>query len=163
MLISKGVINMNCPDVKKLSLYLDGALAGVERDAVERHLSICDKCLDIVVLAYEAQRRSRKCPEFIRDRVKLRLGLRNRKAGRELRWLVAALVLFALSFLVRKYFAQFLTAAAVMGFKWVMEGEGARRAIMVFRGIGQNEKKIERKSHPPLSNIMGGDRYGEGE
>ena len=159
---------MNCPDAKKLSSYLDERLSDGERTSIEKHISGCNQCLDFIVLAHEAgskghHRAMQACPRFLKDRIRMRLGLKKKRSGHEARWLFAALLLFALSFVVKRYFAQFLVAAAILGFKWVMEGEGAKRAIMIFKGIDQQEKKNERKPSPPVSRITGGDRYGEGE
>ena len=44
-----------------------------------------------------------------------------------------------------------------------MEGDGAKRVIMIFKEIQEKEKKFERKSPPDVSNIAGGDRYGKPE
>ncbi len=44
-----------------------------------------------------------------------------------------------------------------------MEGESAKRVIMIFKGIQKKEKKVERKAPPDVSNIAGGDRYGKPE
>jgi len=156
-------MNMNCPDAKQLSSYLDEQLSDSERSSIEEHISGCDQCLDFIVLAHEAGRCPQKCPRFLKDRIKMRLGLKKKRSGHEARWFFAALLLFALSFVVKRYFVQFLVAAVILGFKWVMEGEGAKRAIMIFKGIGQQEKKNERKPSPPVSRITGGDRYDERE
>lgn len=41
---------LSCPDEELLAQYLDGTLAGPERDRVESHLRLCPECLDIVRL-----------------------------------------------------------------------------------------------------------------
>ena len=161
-------MNMDCPDAKQLSSYLDDELSDSERSSIEEHIAGCNQCLDFIVLAHEAggmrrRRAMQACPRFLKDRIRMRLGLKKKRSGHGARWLLAALLLFALSFVVKKYFAQFLVAAAILGFKWVMEGEGAKRAIMIFKGMGQQEKKNERKPPPPVSRVTGGDRYGERE
>ncbi len=159
---------MNCPDAKQLSSYLDERLSDSQRTSIEEHISGCDQCLDFIVLAHEAGNMGRRramqtCPRFLKDRIRMKLGLKRKKSRRELKWLFAAILLFALSFVVKRYFVQFLVAAAILGFKWVMEGEGAKRAIMIFKGVHPQEKKVERKPPPPVSRVTGGDRYGEGE
>ena len=155
---------MHCPDEKTLSSYLDGKLLDEAlRQGIEAHISQCTSCLDLLVLAYEAQKGRCKCPASLEEKIKTRLGLRHKNPRRELKWLFGAVFLFALSFVFKRYFVQFLVAAAILGFKWVMEGEGARRAIMIFKGIEPKEKKSERKPPSPLSRIRGGDRHGEGE
>lgn len=144
---------MGCLDEKTLSSYLDERISEPERNKIEAHVSQCNRCLDFLVLAYEAQGSKQKCPPLLKEKIKARLGLRQRKGRAELKWLFGALFVFALSFVFKRFFAQFLVAAAILGFKWVMEGESAKRAIMIFKGIEKSEKKIERKSTPPVSDI----------
>lgn len=151
---------MNCLDEKVLSSYLDKSLSGGERTRIEAHVSQCSRCLDFLVLAYEAQGNRQKCPPLLKEKIKARLGLRQRKGRAELKWLFGALFVFAFSFVFKRFFAQFLVAAAILGFKWVMEGESAKRAIMIFKGIEKSEKKIERKSTPPVSDISKDTGYG---
>jgi len=151
---------MNCLDEKVLSSYLDKRLSRGERTRIEAHVSQCSRCLDFLVLAYEAQGNKQKCPPLLKEKIKTRLGLRQRKGRAELKWLFGALILFALSFVFKRYFLQFLVGAAVLGIKWAMEGEGAKRAVMIFKGIEKSEKKIERKSTPPVSDISEDTTYG---
>ncbi len=152
---------MGCLDEKKLSSYLDQTLSIDERNEIEEHISCCNNCLDLLLVAYEAQKWHRRLfsrlLRFARNDVIARSkatkqSQKNKRS--ELKWLIAALFLFALSFLFKKYFLQFLVAATVLGFKWVMEGEAGRRAIMIFKGIQKPEdqqKKFERKSPPRMS------------
>lgn len=157
---------MLCLNERTLSSYLDGAISKVERQRIEAHISKCDRCLDFLLVAYEAQGCSEKIPPYLKKRITKRLGLKQKSVNPGKKWLFSALVLFALSFVFKTYFLQFLIAAGILGLKWVMEGEGAKRVVMIFRGIDKNEKIFEggeRKSPPPLSDIVGGDRYGEGE
>ena len=150
---------MKCLDEKTLSSYLDKRLSDTEREGIEEHIARCNACLDMLLVAYESQ--NKKCPAILKERIKQRLGLKQKKKNPGLKWLLAALVFFGLSFVFRGYFLQFLAAAIILGFKWVMEGEGAKRVIMIFKEIQEKEKKFERKSPPDVSNILGGDKYGE--
>lgn len=135
---------MGCLDEKELSSYLDEDLDEAGRMRIERHLAECRQCLDLLMVAYDAQRpsasRLRRIARTILNilRVSGRRGrVEKKKSG--LKWLLAALCLFALSFILKRFFLQFLAAAVVLGFKWVMEGEGARKAIMIFKGIKNEE------------------------
>ena len=157
------IMNEGCLSEFTLSSYLDERLSGPEREKIEGHIADCNTCLDMLLAAYESRGRSKKCPAILKNRIKNRLGLKQTKNRPELKWFYLALFFFALSFIVRHYFLQFLAISVVLGFKWVMEGEGAKRVIMIFRGIQEKEKKVERKSPPDVSNIAGGDRYGKPE
>ena len=161
---------MGCLDEKTLSSYLDEKLADAERKKIEEHVADCNICLDMLLVAYEAQKkrfstlRLRRITRTIFFRTNQAVTVEKiRKKRPELKWLFGALFFFALSFALRHYFLQFLAVAVILGFKWVMEGEGAKRVIMIFKGIQEKEKKFERKSPPDVSNIAGGDRYGKPE
>ena len=147
------IMNIRCLDEKTLSSYLDEKLSAAEREKIERHIADCNTCLDMLLTAYESAGRNKKCHAILNNRIKNRLGLKQAKKRPELKWLFLALVFFVLSFVVRYYFLQFLAVSIILGFKWVMEGEGAKRVIMIFRGIQEKEKKVERKSPPDVSNI----------
>ncbi|MEK6733367.1 MAG: zf-HC2 domain-containing protein, partial [Candidatus Omnitrophota bacterium] len=162
---------MRCLDEKTLSSYLDKRLSDTEREGIEEHIAGCNACLDMLLVAYEAQRkkfstlRLRRIARTIRAATMFfeRKNRTNQAGSVEkikkkspgLKWLLAALVFFGLSFVFRSYFLQFLAAAIILGFKWVMEGEGAKRVIMIFKDIQKKEKKFERKSPPDVSNIVG--------
>jgi hypothetical protein len=151
---------MHCLSEKVLSSYLDKKVTSEERQKIEAHIAECRHCLGLLLLAYESQRFSRKCPAALKDKIKRKIGLREKKGRSELKWLFGALFFFALSFIFRRYFLQFLIASAVLGFKWSMEGEAAKQVIMIFKGIEKKEKKFERKKPPSVSDITGGGRYG---
>ena len=130
---------MRCPDEVVLSSYSDEGLSAVERGRIEQHVAGCARCLDLLVVAYESGRGARKCPRVLQNKIKARLGLRQRKAIPGLKWLFASIALLLLSFVFKKYFLQFLIVAAILGFKWVMEGEGARKVVMIFKGMREEE------------------------
>ncbi|MBU1147455.1 MAG: zf-HC2 domain-containing protein [Candidatus Omnitrophica bacterium] len=142
---------MKCPNEKELSSYLDSAISGAEREKIEAHAANCGKCLDLLTLAYEAGSSSQKCPGALKERIRKTLGLRQKKSRSELKWLFGTIIMLALSFVFKKYFLQFLAASLILGFKWAMEGEAAKRTIMIFKGMQQVQKKVERKS--PASRV----------
>lgn len=133
---------MGCLDDRVLSSYLDEKIPDAERKSIEEHIASCNRCLDLLVVAYEAHGSSRKCPLILKEKIKARFGIRQKKRG-NLKWLIATIFFFALSFVFKRYFLQFLAAAVILGFKWVMEGEGAKRVVMIFKGIQEKEKKFE--------------------
>lgn len=136
---------MDCPNEKILSSYLDERLPEDERRKIEAHISECNRCLDLLIVSFEADRKVRKCPALLKEKIRKRTGLKEKKKRPELKWLFGALALFTLSFVFKRLFLQFLTASAILGFKWVMEGEAARRVVMIFRGLESKEKDVEEK------------------
>ncbi|MDP2920854.1 MAG: zf-HC2 domain-containing protein [Candidatus Omnitrophota bacterium] len=167
-------MNIKCLDEKRLSSYLDEKISESERKVIEAHIADCDLCLDMLLVAYEA-RKKRFSTRPLRGLARTIFFERKKRANQagivekterkrpELKWFFMAITAFGLSFVFRGYFLQFLAMSVVLGFKWAMEGEGAKRVIMIFKGIQEKEKKFERKSPPDVSNIAGGDRYGKPE
>lgn len=168
---------MGCLNEKMLSSYLDEKLADIERKEIEKHIADCNTCLDMLLVAYEAQKKKfstrllRGLARTIlaatifferKDRANQAGSVEKIKKKRpELKWLFAGLVFLALSFMFRHYFLQFLAIAVILGFKWAMEGEGAKRVIMIFKGIPEKEKKFERKPPPDVSNVSEDMNYGD--
>ncbi|MFH1478859.1 MAG: zf-HC2 domain-containing protein [Candidatus Omnitrophota bacterium] len=150
---------MGCLDELTLSSYLDKGLSETDRAKIEEHISGCRKCLDLLLVAEQARTRSKRPSPGLNKRIESMLGLKPKRKGKEMKWFLGAIVLFGLSFIIKRYFLQFLLASVILGFKWVMEGEGARQVIMIFKKNQDSEKKFERKSPSELSNITGGDRY----
>jgi len=130
--------DMGCLDERTLSSYLDERISDADRSDIEGHIAGCNRCLDLLVVAYEAHGRFKKCPAILKEKIKARFGIKQKKRG-ELKWLLACVFFFALSFVFRQYFLQFLAGAVILGFKWVMEGEGAKRIVMIFKGMKDNE------------------------
>lgn len=154
---------MHCLDEKRLSSYLDEELSDAGLRDIEEHISQCNHCLDLLLVAYEARGAKEKCPALLKQKIREGFGLKQNKPQGGLKWLFGAIIFFALSFMFRKFFMQFLAASLILGFKWVMAGEAARRAIMIFKKIPSEGKKVERKSSSRVSDIVGGDRHGEAE
>jgi hypothetical protein len=133
-----------------------GRLVPEERQYIERHIASCNRCLGELVIAREAIRRERGLIRNVERAARKLLGCSESK------WLVLSILLFFFSFVYRRYFLQFLAAAVILGVKWVMEGEGARKTIMIFRDLEKKVKKNERKTPPRVSNMAGGDENGKG-
>jgi len=148
---------MDCLDERILSSYLCKGLSDAERGKIEEHIANCNHCLDMLVVAYEAQGAKqalqlqqgscsrRACSARGSALGKASFAATKRKRP-ELKWLIGALFFFGLSFIFKRYFLQFLGAALILGFKWVMEGGGARKAIMIFKGIKNEETHREENS-----------------
>jgi len=132
---------MNCLDEKTLSSYLDKNLTKEEREGIEVHIAECRDCLDLITVAYQAQSSSEKCPAQLKEKLRQRFGFKKTKKTAERWWFYGTVLMFVFSFVFRGYFMQFLALTIILGFKWVMEGEGARKVVMIFKGIEKEEKK----------------------
>lgn len=150
----------NCPSEVELARYLDCRLSEAHRQVLESHIANCQQCLDLLVVARQAGKRKWKKKEFqgLIKRIEGGLGI---KVGNNTatKWLMLSIIFFMLSFIFSRYFLQFLIGATILALKWVFEGEGAKRVVMIFKKESppQTQKNFERKSTPPSSNIMGGE------
>lgn len=132
----------NCPDEKVLSSYLDKRLSESEKACIEEHIAGCNNCLELLLTAYEADKKGFcSCPPKITQDLSRKLGFNTGRKRKhfEIFWFLSSVAFFLLSFVVKRYFLQFLGAGFILGFKWVMDGEGAKRIIMIFKGIKDEE------------------------
>ncbi len=150
----------NCPSEKVLSDYLEHKLSGHEEGVLEEHISHCGFCLSQISLAYEAQKEKiiPKVPAQLIEKVKNfiaadKAGIsakmaKKRKIKKNL-FLAATLIFFVLSFLIHKYFMQFLFAGLIVGFRWALESENARTLIMVIdswrKHAHNDDEEIEKR------------------
>ena len=126
-----------CPSEAVLAGYLGNSLKQKEKEEVETHISECLYCLEQLNLAHQAQKAFSKgnlpsSGQKIVDKAKKISSLAPAKSKRKGSiWLVATLIAFTLSFLVPRYFLQFLAAAVILGIKWALESDAAKTLIMI--------------------------------
>lgn len=134
-----------CPDEKILLDYIEQRLRTEECQIIESHVAGCGFCLSGLALVCEAQTVSEKGefgevrPELINKAkalLKSDKGLKDTKMtkGKKTKknlFLAGTLIFFVLSFLIPRYFLQFLVATLILGLRWAFESEGARTLIMV--------------------------------
>lgn len=126
-----------CPDEATLSAYLSGALEDVKLQNIEEHIAACHFCLENIRAAYVGEKlyEEGNLPDSAKELINKAKGIaklrtNNKRLKRNL-WLFGTVLTFTLSFVFPKYFAQFLVAALILGFKWVFESENARTLVMV--------------------------------
>ncbi|MGB2705893.1 MAG: zf-HC2 domain-containing protein [Candidatus Omnitrophota bacterium] len=113
-----------CLSEVELNDYLSGVLSREKKAEAERHLADCGACLEKLVFAYQV------VEEFEKTGKK---GVKPMKPDwkRNL-WLFGAIIAFALSFFVSRYFVQLLVATILMGTKWIFDSINARILIMIY-------------------------------
>jgi hypothetical protein len=125
--------------------YLKQKLDSQQRQMFESHIASCGLCLSSLNLMVEAERISQNkefgpVPQELLDKTKVLL--KTNKSSQDIKpaakrkikkslLLGAAIIFFILSFLVPRYFLQFLVATLILGFAWVFESENCRTFIMV--------------------------------
>ena len=120
----KSNVNISsCPPEHVLNDYLTGNLGESDREEVEKHIADCPYCIYRIAEAYEVLNESRfkSIKEFFMNaRIKLNL------------WLVGCIIMFLLSFLVQRYFLQFLVGAILLGAKWIIDSKNTKMLIMIY-------------------------------
>jgi len=105
-----------CPSEEKLSAFSDGLCQKQEENTIREHVMACKDCLAALSLAQEAKKKFNKP---------------NTRAKKQL-FLVLAIVSFGLSFVIPRYFLQFLVITLILGFKWAIDTSATRTIIMSY-------------------------------
>jgi hypothetical protein len=154
-----------CPGEAQLHDYLNGRLPQELRQKIESHISQCQICLEALIAVNGLNKA--KMPKLPKETL-LRLknvikeqsprsrlegfiskpkekppGNRFGKWIDKNKWFIGSLLFIALSFFIPRYFLQLLTVGAIMGFKWALEGEGAKKLIMIFRSTHKEREDTE--------------------
>jgi hypothetical protein len=126
----------------EIAHFLSGADgSAAQRAAVERHLAGCDECLETAVSAYESV-------ELYNN---TRGGKRKDHSMKKINiYLVFAIMTFALSFLVPRYFAQFLVATLLLGVKWVADSKTTKMLVMIYEAWKDGREKDISRIFGPL-------------
>jgi hypothetical protein len=124
-----------CPAEEKLSEYLSGVLHKEEKDELEEHLVSCEKCRKLIVEA----------DEIINSSVLKKIGEKVMKRIKDSRWFIGALAAFIFSFLLPRYFLQFLIACMLMGAKWIMDSKTTKMLVMIYEAWKKGDTEIPEK------------------
>lgn len=138
-----------CPDEATLAAFLSGKLKKTGMRPIEEHVAGCPICLENVRAGYLSERlySEKDLPEANTEIIRKAKGIAKMDSRKKRIqtgfWLAAAIAAFTLSFTVPKYFAQFLVAALILGFKWVSESESIRTLIVAMDAKRRHENKEE--------------------
>ncbi|MBN1526708.1 MAG: zf-HC2 domain-containing protein [Candidatus Omnitrophica bacterium] len=111
------------PTDVQLADYLGHALSGDEKARLESHIASCGECLGKVASAYGSVNMSEK-------KSSSKKGVANMIKKLNI-YLILAIASFALSFLMPRYFLQFLVATLLLGIKWVVDSKTSKMLIMI--------------------------------
>ncbi|MFA5143940.1 MAG: zf-HC2 domain-containing protein [Candidatus Omnitrophota bacterium] len=115
--VTRSPVNKAHPTDLALADYLDNRLSGDGRKSVESHLAVCSECRIKAVSAYESVSASGKRKGKLMGKINL--------------YLIFAAVAFVLSFIVPRFFLQFLAATLLLGAKWVADSKSTRMLVMI--------------------------------
>lgn len=143
--LDKDVRSGGCLSEQVLWDYLTSGLDEQRCQEVEHHIAACGFCLSQLSIAYEAQRFNKQkgvksVSSGLLAKTKAALGItkqdegamsnRGKKTKRRL-FLAATVIFFILSFIIPRYFLQFLVASLILGIRWSFESESGHTMIMI--------------------------------
>ena len=155
----------DCLDEGILLDYLMGSLGQEERRAVEYHIVGCSFCLSQLDIAHQAQLKSGQddfepIPQELINKTKASLGISAAKSSNKPKiglrriFLAGAVIFFAMSFIIPKYFLQFLVATLILGLRWAFESEGGRTLVMVLDSWRHHSQDKDQETSNRLKNHL---------
>lgn len=123
-------MNRICPSEEILSEYLAGILPQEDISHLEEHLAKCSGCRETLAEAYHitSKPEARELLHEIRRWIKRNM------------WLTAAGVSFLCSFIIPRYFLQFIAAFVILGAKWVIDTKTTKTLIMIQEAWKRGDK-----------------------
>lgn len=110
------------PIETELADFLSGTLPAKERKRIEEHVASCGECLANILSAHES------VMEFNAKR--------DRQKGDPMKkidlYLILAIISFAFSFIMPRYFIQFLVATLLFGIKWIVDAKSTKMLVMIY-------------------------------
>lgn len=123
-------MNRICPSEEILSEYLAGILPQEDISRLEEHLAKCSGCRETLSDAYHITSR----PEAREILLEVPKWVKRNK------WLMAASISFLCSFVIPRYFLQFLAAFVILGAKWVIDTKTTKTLIMIQEAWKRGDK-----------------------
>ncbi len=161
--MDRGNKTVHCLSEEILLEYIGKKLDADECKFIESHLAQCGFCLSQLSLAFEAQKMNEKkdfpappqgfiekAEELLKpDKNTVDTRMTAKRGFKKNLFLTATIICFILSFLIPRYFMQFLAAALILGLRWVFESESAHTFIMVIdswrRHSRHDDEEISRR------------------
>lgn len=132
----------NCPSELELSDYLQSRLSGEKETQFLEHLSRCPHCLSLVELAHQSKKAAKEdkpTNEMIR-RAKDIVQKKPKRILFHYKWQVLACISFILSFILTRYFLQFLALAVIFSIKWIFDAGSTRTLIMIYEAWRKKDR-----------------------
>lgn len=131
-----------CPTEMDLAAFVLGRLGEDQRRRIQDHLVTCTGCLDAVAHATTRPRpRDTDGPspstwQALSQKMKIPAQAALPSSGwKRHRYLLLALLAFAGSFTIPRYFLQWLALALIFGGKWVFDTASTRALVMIYESI----------------------------
>lgn len=154
--------SLQCLSDEELADYVSGVLSDEpQKEDIASHIAECDFCFSKTASCVSALagfdrgipdrgnpasiRKAKSIPKiYPKAKTKSNYMKRNR-------FLFIAAGFFILSFIYKRYFLQFLVAASIFGFKWVMDTGGSRALIMIYDAWQQKKGSRDEEEKKTLT------------
>ena len=147
----------NCPSELELSDYLEGELTQEKENLLLEHIAGCRRCLSLLELAREsAKEKAIDMPSLeMLKRAKGIVPEKPKKGILNYKWQILAAVSFLFSFILTRYFLQFLTLAVIFSLKWVFDTGTTRTLIMIYEAWRKKDKGTAQRIIQDLRDKIG--------
>lgn len=122
---AKTEIRLHPTDVE-MADYLSNSLSGSEKERLTDHIAICRDCLEKAVSAYESVKLFKR---KVKPMKKVNL------------YIVLLAASFLLSFVMPRYFLQFLVATLLFGIKWIVDSKSTKMLVMIYEAWKKGGEK----------------------
>ena len=124
------------PGEIELADFLSHTLPKERHDAVEEHIASCDLCLEKVAAAHGAVMEFGSVGSDKKGKAKYVDIFKKINI-----YLILACVSFACSFMMPRYFIQFLVATLLLGIKWIVDAKSTKMLVMIYEAWKQGGEK----------------------
>jgi hypothetical protein len=138
---------INCPSELELSDYLENRLSEEKREPVLTHIADCPRCLSLLEIGREAgdmEKTDAVSAQMLRRAKSIARDPAGKKPFQR-KWQIMAFISFILSFLLTRFFLQFLALAVIFSIKWIFDSGSTRTLVMIYEAWRRKEKGTARK------------------
>jgi hypothetical protein len=138
---------INCPSELELNDYLENRLGEEKRESILTHIADCSHCLSLLAIGHKA-REMEKTDLASTQMLRRAKNIAREAPGKKLvnyKWQISAFISFVLSFILTRFFLQFLILAVIFSIKWIFDSGSTRTLIMIYEAWRGKEKGTARK------------------
>jgi len=148
---SSALRSRDCPSEDVLLKYLYDELPRQKSMKIKEHVSGCVFCIESIssiqrwndqkILSEFLVAPAKSIDKAKKVVCKQKEGIYLKLEGQK--WLLLSIVSFGLSFLIKRYFFQFLFAALIFGIKWAVDSVNKKAFVMIYRAW-KDKNKIDK-------------------
>ena len=135
-----------CPSQLEISDFLDKSLGREKERALLYHIARCPNCLSLLELGYKAKEEyaTQLTTKMLKRAQRLVPG-QGKRSGLKQVWLILAAICFIFSFVIARFFSQFLVLAIIFSLKWILDTGSTRTLIMIYQAWRKKDSESARR------------------